>query len=366
MGRTGISRVRVRAACERINSNHMEAFNRQVLKLVIILVLMTAYFFAYLFTPHASFEGSRTVEIAKGDGSRTVAEKLKTEGIIGSKWMFVAYATFSGKAALLKPGSFVFSSHSAIPEIVATLSKGETKERVIQVREGWNSYDIARYLDRGGIADAKGFLRIASGENKIVHAGLIRRFSFLSEIPTPSGLEGFLFPDTYRIYHDASAEDIIARQLENFEKKVGWNLRDEIEKQGKTLFEIITMASLIEKEVHDEMDQKAVSGVLWKRLELGMGLQVDATINYIRQTRYGLDPTTKISIDDTRIDSPYNTYLYRGLPPGPIANPGLSAIRAAIFPQESDYLYYLSTQDGKTIFSRTLDEHNIAKAKYLR
>ena len=149
--------------------------------------------------------------------------------------------------------------------------------------------------------------------------------------------------------------------LDNFDKKVTSDIRREIERQKKTLFEIITMASLIEKEVRTEEDRSVVSGILWKRLSIGMALQVDATIVYITGKN-----TTRISSEETKINSPYNTYRRPGLPPGPIANPGLSAIHAAIYPKESPYLYYLSTPDGNTIFSRTLEEHNKAKSRYLR
>lgn len=139
------------------------------------------------------------------------------------------------------------------------------------------------------------------------------------------------------------------------------DLRKEIEKQGKTIFEIITMASLLEKEVRTMEDKKMVSAVLWKRLEASMPLQVDATIIYITGKK-----TTKVSISETKIDSSYNTYRYKGLPIGPICNPGLDSIKAAIYPESSEYWYYLSTPEGETVFSETFKEHNIAKAKYLR
>jgi len=151
------------------------------------------------------------------------------------------------------------------------------------------------------------------------------------------------------------------KMLANFDEKITPDLRKEITKQKKTIFEIITMASLIEKEVAMDEDRAIVSGILWKRIKLGIPLQVDATITYITGKN-----NTKISLNDTKINSPYNTYKYRGLPPGPIANPGIAAIRAAIFPKSSPYLFYLSAPDGRTIFSKTLEEHNTAKTRYLR
>jgi UPF0755 protein len=173
-------------------------------------------------------------------------------------------------------------------------------------------------------------------------------------------LEGFLFPDTYQISYSAGEKDIIRMMLANFDKKLTKDLREEIVRQNKTIFEIVTMASLLEKEVRTAEDKKLVAGVLWKRLKNRIPLQVDAAVSYITGKK-----TVKITKEDTQIDSPYNTYKYLGLPLGPISNPGLESIKASIYPKESRYWYYLSTPEGQTIFSRTLEEHNIAKAKYL-
>ena len=174
-------------------------------------------------------------------------------------------------------------------------------------------------------------------------------------------LEGFLFPDTYQFPLRVSGEEVVKKMRDNFDKKLTPDLKKEIQRQGKTISEIITMASLIEKEVSKNEDKELVSGILWKRLKNNIPLQVDATITYITGKR-----TTKISKEETQIDSPYNTYKYLGFPPGPICNPGIDSIKAAIYPKNSEYWYYLSTPEGKTIFSKTLEEHNIAKEKYLR
>ena len=184
---------------------------------------------------------------------------------------------------------------------------------------------------------------------------------FLKGISDNTSLEGFLFPDTYQFPYRIKSEEIVRRMLNNFEKKLTPDLREEIENQGKTIFEIVTMASLIEKEVRTLEDKKIVSGILWKRLESKIPLQVDATITYITDKK-----TTKISIEETKIDSPYNTYKYLGLPLGPICNPGLESIIAAIHLQDSKFWFYLSTPEGETIFSKTLKDHNIAQDLYLK
>jgi len=172
-------------------------------------------------------------------------------------------------------------------------------------------------------------------------------------------LEGFLFPDTYYLPVDVTPEKVVEIMTTNFDKKMA-PFKEEIEGQGKTIFEIVIMASLLEKEVKTFEDKELVSGILWKRLKNNIPLQVDATISYITGKQ-----TTRISREETQIDSPYNTYKYLGLPIGPICNPGIDSIKAAIYPKNSQYWYYLSTSEGKTIFSETLEEHNLAKAKYL-
>jgi UPF0755 protein len=193
-----------------------------------------------------------------------------------------------------------------------------------------------------------------------------KKYPFLNQASAISGLEGYLFPDTYYMFKNADFQDIADVFLQNFDKKITPKIRDDIARANKNLHDIIIMASLIEKEVISDQDRKIVSGILWNRLRIGIPLQVDATISYVKkQHNMANAPSGRISHADLLLKSPYNTYLHRGLPAGPIGNPGLSAITAAIHPTPSTYLYYLSTPDGRTIFSRTLEEHNKAKHKYL-
>jgi UPF0755 protein len=187
------------------------------------------------------------------------------------------------------------------------------------------------------------------------------KYDFLADIPQyATSLEGYLFPDTYYFNYGDTAIEVAKTMLANFGEKLTSKLRSEIKNQGKTIYEIVTMASLIEKEAATDTDRKLISGVLWKRLDAGMRLQVDATV------LYATGKTGSVSIEDTKTDSPYNTYMHAGLPAGPICSPSLNSILAAIYPQDSPYWYYLATPEGKTIFSKTLEEHNAAKYKYLK
>lgn len=172
--------------------------------------------------------------------------------------------------------------------------------------------------------------------------------------------EGYLFPDTYKFFKNTTPEKVIEKMKNNFEAKVAEFL-PEIARQKKSLNDIIIMASIIEKEVHNPQDRKIVSGILWKRIERGIGLQVDASLMYM------LGKTSaELTQDDLKTDSPYNTYKYKGLPKGPISNPGKNAIEAAVFPEKSQYLFYLSDKEGITRYARNFEEHKENKLRYLR
>lgn len=327
----------------------------------VCLVFITLALAYETYLPHARYHGSKTVEIKTGMGPRKIGAYLRDQGVIRSKWVFVTYVSLRGEALLLKPGIYTIGELS-IPKISQILIKGGSNERTVVIPEGWSTFDIEDYLRAEHLADSTPFRTSVNG-----HAAkqFETSFEFLRDKPENLGLEGYLFPDTYRIFVGASSTALVGKMLENFDKKLTPDLRDEIRKQHKTIFEILTVASLIEQEVRTREDRAVVSGILWKRLEVGIPLQVDATLLYAKEVKTG-QSSIIISAEDKKIDSPYNTYKYRGLPKGPISNPGINAIRAAIYPKSSPYLYYLSAPDGKTIFSKTLEEHNTAKAKYLR
>jgi UPF0755 protein len=185
-------------------------------------------------------------------------------------------------------------------------------------------------------------------------------YSFLEDAASSATLEGYLYPDTYFIDGSTSLETLVAKALNNFDKKLTADLRQEISRQGKTIFEIVTLASVVEREVSAATDKKMVADIFWKRIEAGIGLQSDATVNFV--TGKGLAQPTYA---DLEIDSPYNTYKYRGLTPGPISNPSIETIEAVIYPTTNEYYYFLTTPEGEAIYSKTYDEHLQNKYKYL-
>lgn len=294
-----------------------------------------------------------TFVVGEGEGAKQIAKNLERAGLVHDDFYFMYYVSVLGTSKNLQAGDYILATCMSIREIVDIIVQGrESNEVAITFPEGFTLKEIEERLK---IANRK--WQIADS----IVGGYKAHYAFLQDAPSDASLEGYLFPDTYFFDKEGSVENVIQKMLENFDSKLTRDLRNEIESQGKTIFEIITVASLIEKEVRSPEDKKIVSGIIWKRLELGMPLQIDATVTYLTKKR-----STEVTLQDLEIDSLYNTYKYKGLPPGPISNLGISSIVAAIYAQETEYLFYLSKPDGETVFSRTLEEHNRAKFKYLR
>ena len=292
-----------------------------------------------------------------GEGFFEIAANLEKERLIKNRLFFEAAVIFLNGVKRLQAGDYELNPSLSPLQIVEKMIKGETAAENITIPEGWTIKDIAWFFENKGAFQTEELYELPLKK-------FSDKFGFLREAPKNAGLEGYLFPDTYQFKRGEMTAEIVAEtMLENFGKKMAPEMKTEIKKQGKTIFEIITMASLLEKEVKTLEEKKLASGILWKRLGVGMRLQVDATLLYALA---GQGQNSKqITFEQTQIDSLYNTYKYAGLPPGPIANPGLDSIVAAIYPTDSLYWYYLSTPAGQTLFSQTLEQHNIKKVKYL-
>jgi UPF0755 protein len=336
--------------------------------LILIFIVIFCFWFAVIscfwfwqntFVPkQASCDSKQVFSIEKGQGAKEIAFNLENQGLIKNMLLFRVYVLSANKSKQLKAGDYTLNPCMAIPEIVESFVSGDVIKQKITIIEGWTIEIIGGYLEEKGIIERGKFFY---GLNSVLDKkDFSNDFVFLPKGQGVEKLRGFLFPDTYYIYKGMGVEQIARMMLENFDAKLTQDLEQDIGKQDKTIYDIITMASLIEKEVRTMEDKKIVSGILWKRMEIGMPLQVDATISLITGIR-----STKISRKQLEKDSPYNTYKYLGLPIGPICNPGIESITAAIYPETSEFWYYLSTPEGETIFSATLEQHNIAKAKYL-
>ena len=334
-----------------------KTFSYTIIILILASLFIMAYFYNSIYKSELSSE-SEIFTITQGQGVKQISSNIKESGFISNQFIFETYVWLRRAQARFMAGEYELNKGLSMKELVNVFVGGQSlsKERDIKVIEGWNAKEIAESLEIQGVVDASEFLE------KIKYYGSnTNGYDFLVDKPGKFSLEGYLFPDTYRIYKDASIEDILKKMLDNFNSKLTSQMREDIKKTGLSIFEIITMASIIELEVPESMDRKMISDIFWKRVEAGMPLQSDATINYI--TGKNLPSPT---LDDLKVNSLYNTYLYQDLPPGPIGNPGISAIQAAIYRTPNDYWFYLSKPTGETVYSKTHDEHVENKWKYLK
>ncbi len=330
-------------------------------------------FFIFSVFSGDSFEKGKegaVIEVSSGEGIDSVGQKLKRENIIDSVILFKAYSWMSGKESQIKAGKYNLNSEMSVKEIVNKMAGGNVIQDIVTIRitEGKRLSEIADILKQQEVATREEFLEITGypqkkykEEERRNRQQFANNYDFLQDKPAEYGLEGYLFPDTYEFYKNIEAEKVVMKMLNNFSRKLTPDIRQEIKERGKTVHEIITMASLLEKEARTEEEMKIVAGIFWDRMEEETPLQSCATIAYA----LGKDKI-KYSNLDTEIDSPYNTYRHKGLPPAPIGNPGLKAIRAAIDPTETDYRYFLSpVGSDKTLFSETYEEHLRKKRQYV-
>ncbi len=327
-----------------------------LITIILFLIAIFGLIFIYQISVKTNFKTEKEFIIEKGETLNSISSRLQEQGIINSQFAFESYLYLKNLEKSVQAGNYVLTSMN-ISDLSKILSAGKVDNEIqLKFIEGWTAKEIAdELIKRKIIINSKEFLNLAQAKN------FSSEFNFLKDVESRS-LEGFLFPDTYLVYKDATTNDIILKMLDNFDKKITPALHTEIKAQNKTLYQILIMASIIEAEVQTEKDRQLVSGILWKRLKTGMLLQVDSSLKYV----IGKKDRNVLTYAELKIDSPYNTYKYKGLPPTPINNPGFSAIRAAIYPKNSDYWFYLSDKQGKTHFAQTGKEHEENVKKYLK
>lgn len=300
--------------------------------------------------------------LASGEGVRTVSDKLKSQNLIVSEQAWTLYVILTGRRSALLAGEYTLNQSMTGREIATILADGkvDTNEVSVKILEGWTAKQIAAELDKRNVVKTEDFLEaVATTDSRTILPDTY--YAFLTDKPASANLEGFLFPDTYRFFENTTPAQVLKKFLDNFGQKFTPTMQAATKGNGRSLFETVTMASILEAELRTDTDRAKAADLFWRRLDIGMALQSDATINYI--TGKGRAQPT---IEDTKVDSPYNTYQNRGLPPGPIGNPGVSALRAATYPSANDFLYYLSAPDGTTYFAVTYEQHLANKAKYLQ
>lgn len=318
---------------------------------VLFFILGIAYFF-YGLQPVATESELVQFKIVKGEGLRAIGARLSQQRLIKSISMFKLYSLVSGKAHKLQPGLYELAPSFSLPQIVEILTTSGRDEVIVTIPEGYTVKDIENILATAQVLKRDSLIDYP-------FKTLVNEYPFLIEA---SSLEGFLFPDTYRFKVDSEAREVVERMLKNFQIRAWPEFRE-----TKNWYEVLILASFLEREVPEFSDRQIVAGILQKRLKRGMPLQVDATVSYGKcKGKFLGCQDISVKREDLGFSSTYNTYTRLGLTPTPIANPGLAAIKAALSPQVSPYLYYLSAVKTKeTIFSKTLEEHNIKRARYL-
>ncbi|MBT3413061.1 MAG: endolytic transglycosylase MltG [Candidatus Jacksonbacteria bacterium] len=292
--------------------------------------------------------------IEKGEGVGVIAVHLEEREFISSAFWFKAYVLMKGLQGKVLAGTYILEKDWNLGKIVNVLSTGPlSNERVVTFLEGWTAKEMNEHVKTEEITTDESFITLVNNPGEI-----IQKYEFLEGV---TQLEGFLFPDTYRIFKDAAVEDVIVRMLDEFDSRLTTEMRAEIKNQNREVYDVVIMASILEREVRTLEDRKKVTDLILRRIDAGIPLQMDSTVNYVT----GKD-TPAISLDDTRLNSPYNTYKYGGLPPGPISNPSIESLTAAIYPEDNPYWYFLNAKDGTTIFSKDFEEHKLNKSKYLR
>lgn len=288
--------------------------------------------------------------VDKGQSLVSISRELESEGVIDSPLLFRVIVSLYTRESKIQAGYYIFSNPEntstspriSIFEVARRLVRGESGFAAVKVviPEGFNTMDIAQKLQSQ--------MRNING---VEFASSSRKY------------EGYLFPDTYFILPFATTSQITEQMRNNFDEKVLKNteLMTAIQNSGHSFEDVIKMASILEGEVRTEKDRRLVSDLLWRRIKIGMPLQVDSTFKYINKKT-----SAELTRADLRIDSLYNTYKYKGLPPAPISNPGIDTIKAAANPEPNDYLYFLNDNEGNTYFSKTYAEHLRLKNKYLK
>lgn len=313
-----------------------------------ILICLCWYFFCLLVPPG---QGSvvRDFSFPSGSGLRKLANELKLGGVIQSSWHFVLLTRLRGYSHSLKAGDYQFNDSMTASEILHKLVSGEVSYRKFTLPEGYSLYQAAELLEQKGYFRKEQFLAKCRDRDLLLRLGL--KFS---------SAEGYLYPATYNLSRGGGEEQLLEQMISQFNKEYS-ELHPTGLSGGFSRHEIVTLASIIEKEAIAAEEKALISSVFHNRLRIGMPLQSDPTAVYGVRAFSG-----KISKADIMRPSPYNTYLNKGLPPGPIGNPGRGAVLAAINPAKTDFLYFVARQDGTHHFSRNLTEHNRAVARYLK
>jgi peptidoglycan lytic transglycosylase G len=316
---------------------------------VALLVLATAGLGWLVLTPTPAVrQGPLVVTVPPHEGLLGIANRLLEAQVIRSRVAFVAATLVRGAPRHLKAGEYEVPRDANAWAIIALLESGRVRQHAILHPEGATVAELARALEAERLADVDAVTRVATD----------RKFLDAHGIEGPS-VEGYLFPDTYQFVRGMTAEEMLGKMVQRMRSKLTPEIRGRARDMGLSTHQLLTLASIIEREAVVKDEQPVVAAVFWNRLKIGMPLQADPTVQYaVAKERRAL------SRADLAVDHPYNTYVRSGLPPGPIASPGLGAIQAALDPAPVKYLYFVASDDQRHHFSTTMQEHNAAVTRY--
>ncbi|MCF7794909.1 endolytic transglycosylase MltG [Patescibacteria group bacterium] len=341
--------------------------------ILVSIIAFLSFYYININLPYDKDGEVQAVLIEPGASLKDIAQELKEEKLIQSSNLFILYSRNKNLQSKLQAGVYDLSQDMSIKNIVEKISQGKVNNQEITVKllEGWSNKRMATHFEDQGIwqkdewLDVAGWPQAGDKKNNQDLSEYKEDYNFLNSKSELSSLEGYLFPDTYNIYKDSEPQDLVIKMLNNFNNKLTTEMREDISEQNRTINEIVIMASLIEKEANikdDNLEEaKIISGIFWDRIARGQALQSCASLAYILG-----EYKTVYSTEDTKIESPYNTYQNSGLPPSPVSNPGIAAIKAAIYPIYTEYNYFLSpVGSDKTLFSVTYSEHLQKKAQFI-
>jgi UPF0755 protein len=322
--------------------HHHRSFSKKFAVLLGAFIFVCSAFYIALIKAPQNFPVDTIVSIPQGETLSGVAYNLSKQGALQSMFVFKSLFVIFGGTKGLKAGDY-YLDHAQNAVTLAwrmTHSDYNLQNIKVTIPEGWTSFEISAFIakdKRFSHFSAKEFIKIAAP------------------------YEGYLFPDTYLLLPNVTAQNVLETMLSNYKERIA-SLSGQIMVFGRPIKDIITMASIIEEEARTDESRRTIAGILWKRFDEGMPLQVDAAFAFVN----GKKASSDLTLDDLKIDSPYNTYVYKGLPPGPISNPGLGAISATINPIKTKYYFYLSDKQGNMHYAATHDQHVENKFTYLK
>lgn len=345
---------------------------KKLIKLILFIIIISIgwYFYTEIFTATAQDSEQVEFSITSGESVNVLANRLEEEGVIRSAWMFKKFITWKKIDRDIRQGTFTVERPITLARVVDALARPSVQERTITIIPGWDLRDIADYFEKEELFKKEDIEKIV-GKSAVDYRNSTEdypaqdeylKYDVTNNKPWYVSFDGYLAPDTYRIFKDATLEDVIDKLIAERNSQFTSDMYRDIENSGRTLHDVITMASILEREVRREEDKKIVSDLFWRRYDMNWALQADSSVHYLTG-KSGDVFTTK---EDRESLSPWNTYKYPGLPIGPISNPSLESIMAAIYPTSNEYWYFLTTLDGEVKYAKTLEGHNANVAKYLR